>query len=384
MGTHTSRRKFESIRPYDDSEIPQAMERIAKDELFPYIASFVYPDEPLDVVRKRISGYKTIHEFQTQAMRAVNERIIENSITELSCSGLEGLYKDQSYLYVSNHRDIMLDSCLLQYSLVLHGFDTSEITFGANLMVNPFVIDIGKSNKMFKIERPSKDIKSFYQSSLLTSEYIRYAITQKHQSVWIAQRNGRAKDSNDITDQGVIKMFCMSKTHDKIGALSELNIVPVAVSYEWESCDMLKAIELYKSLNTYYVKQPGEDIKSVLTGIMQEKGRVHIELCEPVTKEELEAFASLSKNEYHKAVAKLIDKRIILAYRLYPNNYIAYDILHGSSQFADKYNFLQKEQFLLRLKTCEQYQEYDVNLLSEIYLGIYAHPVENKLKYIGK
>ena len=152
----------------------------------------------------------------------------------------------------------MLDASLLQNHLVDGGIETTEITFGANLMVSPLVVDIGKSNKMFKVERPGGSIKDFYRSSLHLSEYIRYAITEKHESVWIAQRNGRTKDGIDATDQGIIKMFCMSELHDKIHALAELNIVPVAVSYEWESCDILKALELYESQYTRYTKKPGD------------------------------------------------------------------------------------------------------------------------------
>ncbi|MCD8291894.1 MAG: acyltransferase [Prevotella sp.] len=381
METKSLYKKFDDIRPYNDDEIPMAMERISENELFPLVASYVYPSEPLEDVRQRIVGYKTTYDFQINTMWDVNRRIIKNSITDFSCSGFEWLQKDKSYLYVSNHRDIMLDSCLLQYALVKNGFDTSEITFGANLMVNQFVIDIGRSNKMFKIERPNIDKRKFYRSSLLTSEYIRYAITEKCQSVWIAQRNGRAKDSNDFTDPGVIKMFCMIRKEDKVKALSELNIVPIAVSYEWESCDMLKTIELFKSQNGVYIKQPGEDMKSVLTGIMQQKGRVHIELCEPISNEELEECALLPDSDFHKAVAKIIDKRIISAYRLYPNNYIAYDILKGTSRFSDKYDTGQREKFIFHMDECEKYDDYDINQLKKIYLGIYANPVANKLIY---
>lgn len=140
---------FDDIRPYYEEEIPAAMQRIAESSSFPILSSYVYPDEPIDEVRKRIAGYATIEDFQRETMALVNERVIENSTTEYSCSGLDRLSPDKSYLYVSNHRDIMLDSSLLQYSLVKHGFDTTEITFGANLMMNQLIVDIGKSNKMF-------------------------------------------------------------------------------------------------------------------------------------------------------------------------------------------------------------------------------------------
>ena len=208
--------KFDDIRPYYKEEIPAAMHRLADCEVFPLLASYVYPNEPIEDVRKKIASFTTVDQFQLDTMRHVNEQVIARSITSFTGNGIERLDPNKNYLYVSNHRDIMLDACLLQYYLVINGFDTTEITFGANLMMNPVVIDVGKSNKMFRVERPGGDIKEFYRASLHLSEYIRYVITEKGQSVWIAQRNGRTKDGNDATDQGVIKMFCMSEPKDKI------------------------------------------------------------------------------------------------------------------------------------------------------------------------
>lgn len=368
---------FDDIRPYYEEEIPAAMHRIAESSSFPILSSYVYPDEPIDEVRKRIAGYVTIEDFQRETMALVNERVIESSTTEYSCSGLERLSPDRSYLYVSNHRDIMLDSSLLQYSLVKHGFDTTEITFGANLMMNQLVVDIGKSNKMFKVERPGGSIKEFYRSSKHLSDYIRYTIKEKKQSVWIAQRNGRTKDGNDTTDQGIIKMFCMSEPEDKIKAIADLNIVPVSISYEWESCDILKTLELYETQFARYTKKPGEDLTSILTGIVQPKGRVHIEICEPIIHAELQAMEQLTNNEYHKAVAQLIDSRIRPAYRLYPNNYIAYDIRYGTQKYADKYSEQEKAEFIKHLNKLTFYDTCDIEQLFDIYLGIYANPVVN-------
>ena len=368
---------FDDIRPYYEEEIPAAMHRIAESSSFPILSSYVYPDEPIDEVRKRIAGYVTIEDFQRETMALVNERVIESSTTEYSCSGLERLSPDRSYLYVSNHRDIMLDSSLLQYSLVKHGFDTTEITFGANLMMNQLVVDIGKSNKMFKVERPGGSIKEFYRSSKHLSDYIRYTIKEKKQSVWIAQRNGRTKDGNDTTDQGIIKMFCMSEPEDKIKAIADLNIVPVSISYEWESCDILKTLELYETQFARYTKKTGEDLTSILTGIVQPKGRVHIEICEPIIHAELQAMEQLTNNEYHKAVAQLIDSRIRPAYRLYPNNYIAYDIRYGTQKYADKYSEQEKAEFIKHLNKLTFYDTCDIEQLFDIYLGIYANPVVN-------
>ena len=369
---------FDDIRPYNPDEIPAAMQRIAHSSSLPILAAYVYPDEPLEKVRERIAGYHTVREFQAETMSMVNERVVENSMTEFTCSGVDKLSPEKHYLYVSNHRDIMLDSSLLQYYLFKNGFDTTEITFGANLMMNPLVVDIGKCNKMFKVERPGGSIREFYRSSRHLSDYIRFVITQKGQSVWIAQRNGRTKDGNDATDQGVIKMFCMSCPEDKIKAIDQLHIVPVSISYEWESCDVLKTLELYESQFAAYTKKPGEDLNSILTGIVQPKGRVHIELCNPISYAELSKFEHLTSNEYHRAVAQLLDSRINAAYRLYPNNYIAYDLRYGTTKYQEYYTQEQKDEFLKHLKALERYDTCDIERLMDIYLGIYANPVNNK------
>ena len=256
--------------------------------------------------------------------------------------------------------------------------ENKENVYLRGFMSSQLVIDIGKCNKMFKVERPGGSIKDFYRSSLHLSEYIRYAILEKHQSVWIAQRNGRTKDGVDATDQGIVKMFCMSRPDDKIQALSELHIVPVAVSYEWESCDILKALELYQSQYTKYIKKPGEDLNSILTGLLQRKGRVHFELCEPISDEELLQYDHLTNNEYHKAVAQLIDSRINAAYCLWPNNYIAHDIRYGSNAFRAFYTQEERDAFERRMAQLEKYEDCDLDQLKDLFLGIYSNPVENK------
>lgn len=370
--------KFDDIRPYYDEEIPAAMKRIAHSDVFPLLASFVYPDEPLESVRKRVESFQTTREFQHDTMYKVNEQVILRSTDGFTCSGIERLSPNESYLFVSNHRDIMLDASLLQYFLVSKGFETTEITFGANLMTHPVVVDVGKSNKMFRVERPGGSIRDFYRSSLHLSEYIRHVITDKHQSVWIAQRNGRTKDGIDATDQGIIKMFCLSEPRDKIAAIADLHIVPISISYEWEPCDVLKALELYQSQFMRYVKKPGEDLNSILTGITQNKGRVHMALCEPLSVPELMALEGQTNVEYHKAVAQLIDRRINTAYRLYPNNYIAHDLLYGNRRYQKMYTPEEFDAFTARLEKLDRYDSFDLERLKEIFLGIYANPVENR------
>lgn len=378
---HTSEQEnFDDIRPYYDEEIPAAMKRIAESGSFPLLASYIYPGEEIDDVRKRIAAYPDTHAFQHQTMYFVNKQIIERSIDRFTCTGIDKLSADGSYLYVSNHRDIMLDASLLQNALIDAGFETTEITFGANLMVSQLVIDIGKSNKMFKVERPGGSIREFYQKSGHLSRYIRHAINDKHHSVWIAQRNGRTKNGMDLTDQGIIKMFCMSEPMDKIRAINDLHIVPVSVSYEWEPCDVLKTLELYESQFAKYTKKPGEDLNSIITGIVQPKGRVHFEICEPLTEVELHAFDNMTNNDYHRAVARLIDRRVVTAYRLFPNNYIAYDLRYGTPRFENMYTAEEKAKFCQHLAVLDQYDTCDIDQLKDIFLGIYSNPIVNKAK----
>ncbi len=371
---------FDDIRPYTDSEIPAAMYRIAHSDAFPLIASWIYPGRNLEDVRQLVCSFKTIREFQLEVMVKVNQRVIDRTMTDFTFSGLDNIRSDRSYLYVSNHRDIMLDASLLEYVLAsqLH-LDTTEITFGANLMTPGLVTDIGKSNKMFRVERAGLgNIRDFYVKSQHLSNYIRHTLVDNHHSVWIAQRNGRTKDGNDRTDQGIIKMFGMSMPDDKIRAISDLHILPVSISYEWESCDILKALELYESRKERYIKKPGEDLTSILTGITQPKGHVHISFCPEITTPELHQFDACTSNEYHKQVARLIDSRILSAYHLSPNNYIAHDLRYGQSHFASYYTAQQKQLFLDYMSQLNSYELEDPDVLKDIFLGIYSNPIDSK------
>ena len=230
--------KFDDIRPYYDSEIPEAMQRIAKDPLFPILSSYVFPEKTSSEVAEMVRKIKTIREFQLEIMNPANMAIGRNSISKLSYSGFENINPGKAYIYLSNHRDIMLDAALLQTILIDNGLETTEITFGANLMQGQLVIDVGKSNKMFKVERPGGNMRDFFRASVHLSDYMRTCITQRKESMWIAQRNGRTKDGVDRTDQGIINMFRMSAPKDmsKTGSVAELHLLPVAISYEWEPC----------------------------------------------------------------------------------------------------------------------------------------------------
>jgi len=367
---------FDDLRPYYDEEIAPAMRRIADSEYFSTLFSFVFPDKEMEEVKNTIKTYRSVKEFQTQVMEAFNAQVISRSIRHFSCDGFQDLDKNKRYLFISNHRDIVMDASLFQYLLYKFGHPTSEITFGSNLMISQLIIDIGKSNKMFKVIRGG-NIKEFYENSLRLSRYIRYAITEKQESIWIAQRNGRTKDGKDATDQGVVKMFYMGSPDNPVKALTELNIVPVSISYQWEPCDVLKASELYLSCFGKYVKKAGEDLNSILTGITQPKGDVHISVGKPLSEDDLDPLAGLPNNKLNMQVASLIDNRIYKNYKLTCNNYIAHDLHSQTERYKSKYTEEERLLFVQRYNEVVASKVEDKNMLSDIFLGIYANPVGN-------
>jgi len=311
-------------------------------------------------------------------MDKVIRRILAQTTESFSYSGFEQLAQDKNYMFVSNHRDILLDSAILQVILHECGLQTSEITFGSNLMVSPFVVDIGKMNKMFKIVRGGT-IREIFKNSLTVSQYMRYAITQKRQSTWIAQRNGRTKNGFDNTEVAVLKMFAMSSPLDFVPNLMELNITPLAISYEYEPCDFLKTRELYISKRKQYEKEPGEDMSSIVHGATQWKKHIHLAVCEPITEEELKKCDTFTHNEKFKSLAEIIDKKIYQNYKLYKTNYIAHDLLHNANTYNSHYSNNEKEAFKQYMSAGLINIEGDMNELKTLFLQMYAAPV-NQLK----
>ena len=369
---------LDDYRPYNDSEVPAAVHRIAQDVLFPRIAQFVFPEKDLKGFLEEFKRIKTVDQFQEKIMDKAIGRVVEESITNLSYEGVEDLTNDKSYMFISNHRDIVLDSAILQTIFYANGIKTTEITFGSNLMQSQLVVDIGKINKMFKIVRGGTT-REILVNSLNVSEYMRYAITEKHQSTWIAQRNGRTKDGADKTEIAVLKMFAMSSKKTFVENLGELNIIPVAVSYEYEPCDFLKTREIYLSRRQTYQKAPGEDFNSILHGITQFKGNTHYTVCETITLDELSECAKLPNSERFKELANIIDKKIYAGYKLWKTNYIAYDILHKKSDFLAFYSNDDREKFIEYMNNGLNILDGNHGELQKIFLGIYANPVDNCL-----
>lgn len=368
--------KFDDIRPYHDNEVNDGLKRIVENKYFPVIVQYLFPERTVQEVIDELMQIHSAFDFQKKFMHGAICSIVKQTSDGLSFGGFENLKRDESYLFVANHRDILLDSAMLQVLLVDHGMETSEISFGSNLMMNPFVIEAGKVNRMFKVERSINSKESLLMSKKL-SEYILHTITEKHLSVWIAHRKGRAKNGIDKTDTVILKMFEMANTTDFVSHFKALRIVPVTVSYEYEPCGKYKVNELYQSRNTEYIKQPGEDLNSILKGITEYKGRIHLQMGKPIV-QELDALVEINnKNEKYQLICDLIDKQIYKNYKLWPTNYIAYDLLTNENKYQSHYTQSEKDKFISIMNS--ELDSIKINNPDsvKIYLEMYANPVIN-------
>jgi hypothetical protein len=372
--------KFDDIRPYNDSEVHPALERIVANPLFSNVAQYLFPGQDENMFRQLLLSCNSKEDFQVKVMSQIVAKILQGTAKELTFSGLEHFKGGKKHLIVSNHRDIVLDSAIIQLILHQHGVETTEIAVGDNLITSSFIEDITRSNKMIKVIRSSNP-REVYTTSKVLSEYIRYNVANQKSSVWIAQRNGRTKDGIDVTEQGLLKMFDMSGSGDFVKDFAELSILPTSISYEFEPCDIQKAVEMYVSRRQKYVKAEGEDLKSILTGIMQPKGNIHIAFNEPVSLEEIQEASQLDKNEKFKAICTAMDRRIVAEYKLWGNNYIAYDMLNATNEYASMYTAEQKaafEGYMAVQLASVKLPDIDMVELKEIFLSIYANPVVGK------
>jgi hypothetical protein len=374
MNTTVLNSEFDPIRPYNNDEIPEAMQRIADAHEIGNIASFLFPEMNLTEVRDVIRSIETTEDFQKLLAIKSFQKIVKQTTEGVTIEGFEHIDTSKNYIFVMNHRDIVLDSSLFQIALMDHGFKTTEICIGDNLMPTQFFIDIWRSNKMVKVIRGAS-IRETLQNSLVFSKYLRNTITNKQESIWIAQRNGRTKDGMDVTDPALIKMFAMSGMNDILTSIAELNIIPVAISYQIEPCDWMKTRELFLSKNAPYQKALNEDFQSILTGIMQRKGKVNITIGKSINST-LESCRELPNHAIFKGIAKLIDNEIINNYKLFDTNFIAYDLLNHSDKYASHYTEEAKEQFIINMN--EKIAQIGLKFypeLCKIFCSIYANPV---------
>ena len=369
--------EYDLIRPYNTDEIPEALERILIDPLFQQLLNYLLPEKEHQFLRNTISNIKTRYEFHQKFMHQVIRSIINKTSDKLSFSGIEHVEKDKGYVFIANHRDILLDSSLLALLFIENGINICEMTWGDNLMVSPFIVDVGKVNGMITVFREGSP-KEMLQNAQRLSSYIRTDIIQHQQSVWIAQRKGRSKDGNDTTDPGVLKMLSLSGEGKPPDSLIDLDIIPVSISYEWEPCDIMKVRELYMSKQSTYIKDENEDLQSIIGGVVSGKGRIHITIGKCINEGFHNLDTSVHNNMILEQVAHLIDNQIHSDYHLWPSNYLAYDMLENSEKFVDKYDESTVLKFKQKLKTLFESVDGPKDDLESLFLKLYANPVYNK------
>jgi hypothetical protein len=369
--------EYDLIRPYNQEEIPEAIERIISDPLFQKLLNYLFPDEEHKKLTETILQLKSRFEFQKIFMYRVIQSIVKKTSDDLIFSNLKYLEKDKGYVFIANHRDIILDSSLLAMGLMENGLKTSEITWGDNLMISPFIVDVGKVNGMITVFREGSP-KEMLKNSQRLSSYIRNNITELKQSVWIAQRKGRSKNGSDNTDVSVLKMLSLSGESKPPDSLKELNITPVTISYEWEPCDILKVRELYISKQTTYIKNKDEDLFSIIGGVVSDKGRIQITMGENINQSLHTIDTSVHNNLIIEQIAKLIDQQIHRNYHLWPSNYLAFDMLENSNKYSDEYDETTKNKFNLKLQDLFKSVDGPEDELKSLFLKLYANPVYNK------
>ena len=372
---------FDAIRPFEPEELPEVFERLLGNAQFAQVVAYVFKDVPFDMLAQKMRACKTNLEFQVAFCYPFIKGLLQKA--SLGCDmNVDAIDMEKRYTFVSNHRDIVLDSALLDVLLVDAGCKTTcEIAIGDNLLSLPWVKDLVRINKSFIVER-SVSLRQMLLSSKRLSDYMHLVIAQKHDNVWIAQREGRAKDSNDRTQESIIKMMVMGGEGSLVERLKGLHIVPLAISYEYGPCDFLKAQEFQLKRDIAdWKKGPMDDVVSMQTGIMGYKGHIHYDAA-PCIDAWLDTLdPDMPKADFFKAVATHIDEEVFRRYRLYPSNYVALDELEGTTAHADRYTVEHKAQFdgyIAQQMAKIQLPDKDEAFLRERLLTMYANPARNQ------
>ena len=378
---------FDAIRPFEPEELPEVFERLLGNAQFAQVVAYVFKDVPFDMLAQKMRACKTNLEFQVAFCYPFIKGLLQKA--SLGCDmNVDAIDMEKRYTFVSNHRDIVLDSALLDVLLVDAGCKTTcEIAIGDNLLSLPWVKDLVRINKSFIVER-SVSLRQMLLSSKRLSDYMHLVIAQKHDNVWIAQREGRAKDSNDRTQESIIKMMVMGGEGSLVERLKGLHIVPLAISYEYDPCDFLKAQEFQLKRDIAdWKKGPMDDVVSMQTGIMGYKGHIHYDAA-PCIDAWLDTLdPDMPKADFFKAVATHIDDEVFRRYRLYPSNYVALDELEGTTAHADRYTAEQKAQFdgyIAQQMAKIQLPDKDEAFLRECLLTMYANPARNQEQLLKK
>ncbi|GAA4160161.1 1-acyl-sn-glycerol-3-phosphate acyltransferase [Chryseobacterium ginsenosidimutans] len=372
--------KFDEIRPFYDHEVSDALQSITKHPMMKALMQFTFPDRNEEFWLNQFKNINSISDFQHRCISQTVRQILKQSSEGLSTSGFDKLDKNTAYLFISNHRDIVLDTSLLNLVLLDRGFIMTSSAIGDNLVQKTFLHVLAKLNRNFLVQRglPLRDQLS---SSKIMSEYIYNLLQKENRSVWIAQREGRTKDGNDATQQGVLKMLAMAAGDQPLtDFFKTLKIVPLSISYEYDPTDALKMPQaMAKSKNEVYIKDQDEDFKTMLSGVLGQKKRIHLHAGE-VLDVEFDEIASKTenKNKQLQAISQIIDDSIIQNYKLWPTKFIAYDILHGTTQYSEHYTEDEKMLFERRM---EMRIDISDSVLKQSFLAMYANPVINKMKY---
>ena len=372
--------KFDAIRPFYETEVNEALQSVIPHPMMKALMNFTFPEMDDEVWKEQLRKTHSIRDFQCNFIYHTVQKILENSSDGLTTSGFEHLEKNNSYLFISNHRDILLDTTLLNAALFQNGHLMTASAIGDNLVQKSFIKTLARLNRNFLVLRGLSP-REMLQSSKLLSEYMGQLLLHENRSVWIAQREGRTKDGNDETNPGVLKMIGMSSDEaDVMQYFKKLKIVPVSISYEYDPTDVLKMPQLLAEANNeVYVKSKNEDLNTILSGVMGQKKRIHLHIGK-VLDTEIDRIVSEndSSNKQIQALAQEIDDAILSNYKLWPTNFIAYDILHKTTTYAHLYTESEKSLFERRL---EMRIGLDNPIALEGFLAMYANPVVNKLKY---
>ena len=374
--------QFDPIRPFEPDELPDVFDRLLQNEQFSSVLAYLYPDVPKEALAAKMHACKDNLDFQKTFCYGFLVQLLAR-LSKGCDIDIASLDTDSRYTFISNHRDIVLDSALLDKLLIDAGFNTTcEIAIGDNLLKLPWVKDLVRVNKSFIVER-ALSMREMLMASKRLSEYMHFVIAEKHDNIWIAQREGRAKDSNDRTQEAILKMMVMGGEGSIIDRLKQLHLVPLAISYEYDPCDYLKAAELQaRRDNPCWQKGPMDDVTSMQTGIMGYKGYIHYQCADCIDSYLDTIPADTPKTELFRLIADHIDRQIFAGYRLYPNNYVALDLLHGDSAHADHYTAEDKAQFEAYLKgqlDKIEMEGKDDAYLREQMLKMYANPAINQM-----
>lgn len=374
--------QFDPIRPFEPDELPDVFDRLLQNEQFNSVLAYFYPDVPKEALAAKMHACKDNLDFQKTFCYGFLVQLLAR-LSKGCDIDIASLDTDSRYTFISNHRDIVLDSALLDKLLIDAGFNTTcEIAIGDNLLKLPWVKDLVRVNKSFIVER-ALSMREMLMASKRLSEYMHFVIAEKNDNIWIAQREGRAKDSNDRTQEAILKMMVMGGDGSIIDRLKQLHLVPLAISYEYDPCDYLKAAELQaRRDNPSWQKGPMDDVTSMQTGIMGYKGYIHYQCADCIDSYLDTIPADTPKTELFRLIADHIDRQIFAGYRLYPNNYVALDLLHGDSAHADHYTAEDKAQFEAYLKgqlDKIEMEGKDDAYLREQMLKMYANPAINQM-----